>query len=108
MTIQFQTSTNDIVTDRVPAHAPHETHVDALPCEYAFASHDKHADEPAALNVIDGHGTAEATLVSPVALHAEPAGHAICKDGDGQYEPSAQEVAAAEPAGQYVVAGHCT
>ena len=74
---------------RVPAHAPHETHVDALPSEYASAPHAEHADEPAGLNVMGGHGTAEETSTSPVALHAEPAGHGICNDGDGQYEPSA-------------------
>ena len=52
------------------------------------------------------HGTAAATSVSPVTLHAEPAGHAICKDGDGQYEPSAHAVAFALPIGQYVPSKH--
>ena len=75
-------------------------HVDALPTEYAFTSHDEHADEPAELNVMGGHDTADATLVSPVALHAEPAGHAICDSGDEQYEPSAHAVALALPIGQ--------
>ena len=73
---------------------------DALPSEYAFVAHCKHADEPAALYVIKGQGVAEARLVSPVALHAEPAGHGSCFDGDGQYDPSAHNVATDEPAGQ--------
>ena len=81
-------------------------HTDALPSEYAPAAHDEHADEPAALNVMGAHGTAEATSIMPVVLHAEPAGHAICDSGDGQYEPSAHAVAFALPIGQKVPMAH--
>ena len=71
-----------------------------------FAVHDEHADEPAALYVMGGHGTAAATSVRPVALHAEPAGHAICNEADEQYEPRAHAVALALPIGQYVPMAH--
>jgi hypothetical protein len=77
-----------------------------LPSEYASAAHCKHADEPAALYVIEGQGVVEARLVSPVALHAEPAGHGSCTDGDGQYDPSAHKIATEEPAGQYEPLAH--
>ncbi len=71
-----------------------------------FAVHDEHAVEPAALYVMGAQGTADERSISPVALHAVPAGQAICTDGDEQYEPSAHTVALALPIGQYVPMAH--
>lgn len=99
---QYQTSADDISVRRIPAHAPHETHVDAWPSEYAPAAHGKHTDEPAGLKVMSGHGTDDEMSVSPVELHEVPAGQSNCTEADGQYDPSAHGVALALPIGQYV------
>ena len=99
---QCRTRSDNITVRRIPAHAPHDMHVDARPSEYAPAGHGKQADEPAGLNIMGGHTTAEATSVSPVALHEVPAGQGICDEADGQYDPSAHVVALTLPIGQYV------
>ncbi len=61
----------------VPAHVPHDWHVDAPANEYEFNAQGEQLDEPARLNESAGHSSDE---VAPAAPQNRPASQTIGAD----------------------------